>query len=274
MTCNKLTLGKVLFGTIHAFMLFVLVAPVALAADNGGAAEGGDESSWTMTVGGGVAVAPEFEGSNKYNTRFVPVVEIEIMNRVFLSTIRGLGVYVIDHPNWNLNVSATYDLGRKEKDSDLLKGMGDIDGGVVFDIYGAWTPGPFTVSLETKYGTGDVQGLNVTGGFGYTMEPLTGLHWTNTVSTTFADSRYNNTFFGISQKQSRQSRQGYDYYDASAGIKDVAFTSSLTYEITDSIAIMLEGEHKRLIGPAARSPLVKAGSKDQFSGVFGVTYTF
>lgn len=272
MKCNSLR--KTLWGIIHVCMLLAVTTQFASAAESSATVEGEEKSSWTMALGGGVAVVPEFEGSNKYDMQFVPVVEVEILDRVFLSTIRGVGVYVINHSDWKLNVSATYDPGREEDDSDLLKGMGDIDGGVVFDVYGAWTPGSFIVSLETKYGTGDVQGLNVTGGFGYTMEAFTGLHWTNTVSATFADSKYNNTFFGISKKQSRQSRQGYDYYDANAGFKDVAFTSSLVYEITDSITSMLEGEYKRLTGPAARSPLVKEGSKNQFSAVIGVAYTF
>lgn len=263
---------KVDFG----YLFRVLFAATYILSMNNSWAIDNSESEpwWRATLGGGAVVAPEFEGSNKNDVQFAPLVEVELMNRLFLSTDRGIGVYIIDYPDWKLNASATWEMGRKEKDSDLLKGLGDIDGGAAFSIYSAWTPGPFTVSLESKYGTGDVQGLNVIASLGYTMQPFTDLNWQNTLRATFADSRYNNRFFGISRQQSKNSRYRYNYYDAGMGVKDMALTSLLSYQIADDIVIVVEGEYKLLSGPAARSPLVKAGAKDQFFGLVGVGYSF
>lgn len=116
--------------------------------------------------------------------------------------------------------------------------------------------------------------MRVKASLGHEIALFDCLHWKNTVSATFADSRYNDTFFGVSGKQSRDSRHMYEEYSAGSGVKDVSFSSGLTWPVTDSISVMLAGEYKRLTGPAADSPLVKAGSKNQGAGMLGFVYTF
>ncbi|MDL2285460.1 MipA/OmpV family protein [Desulfovibrio sp. OttesenSCG-928-F07] len=256
---------------IHALILATALATPAMA----NTAENTKNAPYcTVMLGAAAAAIPEFEGSHKHNIRFVPLFDINIKNRFFLSTDKGLGLNIISTPEWELSTAVNYGVGRKEKASTLLKGMGNISDGAVFAAHGAWTPGPFILNLDAKYGTGDIQGLNLTAGLAYVTMPVAGVQWVNEVSTTFADSKYNNTFFGISKKQSQKSRHNYKYYNAKSGIKDVALKSMLIYGLTEHVIVVLAGEYKQLVGPAADSPLVKAGAKSQISGITEIGYIF
>ncbi len=262
-----------------SFLLFLLALPFYSVAEPVTYAEEvikteppAEHPNWSISLGGGAIVRPEFEGSDKYNVRFMPILRAEYMQRVFLSTTDGLGVYIFREPLWNVGAVDKYNPGREQKDSEILKGMGDIDPGAELGIFASWTPAPFFVRIEALQGTGDVRGLQATATAGHTFMPLEKLQWTNSVGTTFTDSRYNETFFGVDKTQSR--RSGHDYYDADAGFKSVQFNSRANYQLTDNITALVFGQYKRLTGPAADSPLVEEGSKNQGMLGVGLTYTF
>lgn len=227
---------------------------------------------WTVSLGGGAMTRPEFEGSDKYVVRFLPILHAEYKGRVFLSSADGLGIYAFRGPLWNLGAVVKYNPGRKENSSRLLSGMRDIDPGAEIGAFATWTPAPFFVRLEALAGTGDVEGLQATASVGHSMILLSRMQWTNSLGATYTDDTYNNTFFGVDSGQSL--RSGYQRYDADAGIKSVQFGSRLSYQITTEISATAFGEYKRLTGPAADSPLVKAGSENQGMFGLGLVYTF
>lgn len=235
-----------------------------------------EDSDWSVSLGLGFAVAPEFEGSDKYKTQAVPLINIEYKDRFFLSSLDGaVGVYLFREPLWNMGLALGYNQGRKEKDSDLLKGMGNVDGAAEVKVFAEWTPDiPFSAKLELAKGTGDINGFTATATLGHNTALSESLNWGNSISSTYSDSDYNKVFFGITEKQSRGSKRRYEQYTPGSGIKDVAYSTSLVYTVSDHWTAMVIGQYKRLTGPAADSPLVKAGSKNQAAGGLGASYTF
>lgn len=263
---NRVSLSFASFGIVMA------MGTTNLYAQDYGAANSNNQSAWSVSLGAGIMATPEFEGSDKHEARFLPLVHVEYANRFFLSTSNGLGAYIVNRPEWQLGVVAKYNPGRDEDDSSLLKGLGDIDPGAEFGGFAAWTPGPYAFKLTALQGVGDVEGFQLKASAGHSFEPIKSVRWTNSVETTFANSTYNDTFFGISEAQSQRSR--YQTYDAGSGIKDVAFNSSVSWSVTDAISLKTFGQYKRLTGPAADSPLVKAGSSNQWTVGAGVVYAF
>ena len=258
-----------------AFMcVFVLVCSVytACAQEQDESAPQDKSATWSISLGGGVLIAPEFEGAKRNSVRFMPLIEARAMDRFFLSSHEGLGVYLIKQSQWQLGAVAKYNFGRKENASTLLHGLGDIDPGAELGVFAAWTPDPFFVKVTALQGTGDVRGFQVQTQVGHTAKLHEKVRWTNSLGATFANARRNNTFFGISREQSRNT--AYEAYDAGSGIKDISLSTSLGWSLTDDIALRAFGGYKRLTGPAADSPLVKAGSKNQFVGGCGLVYTF
>ena len=236
---------------------------------------GRKEKDWHVSIGLGAMMMPEFEGSNKYEVKAIPLLNIRYKDRFFLSPSEGgIGVYIVREPLWNMGLAVGYNPGRQEKDSDLLKGMGDINSVADVKFFVECTPAAFTARLEAIKSSGDVKGLQLTASIGHQWRLTDDLQWKNSISSTYATADYNKTFFGISEKQSRESRHRYNQYTPGGGIKDIAYSSSFIYMFQDHWAVMLMGQYKLLTGPAADSPLVEAGSKDQFSGCLGLLYSF
>jgi outer membrane scaffolding protein for murein synthesis (MipA/OmpV family) len=92
-------------------------------------------------------------------------------------------------------------------------------------------------------------------------------------SATWADSRYNETYFGIDANNAI--RSGFDTYDAKGGIKDVGVSVNVTYMWTENWGVTGVLGVTQLVGDAADSPIVEdAGSATQGLAVLGVTYSF
>lgn len=233
-----------------------------------------EPSLWQASLGIGVFSAPKYEGSDKYKANVLPLLDIVFADRLFLSTIKGAGVYFFENSGWSAGAVANYVTGRKEKDSNRLKGLGDVDAYVDIGAFIEWAPGPINLSLYALQGTNGAKGSHITAAVGHEMVFFDRLQIAHSVSTTFADARYNKQYFGISAEQSANSERQYKEFHAGKGIKDVTLSASATYEITDNISTSLLAEYKRLVGPAAKSPLVKDGSKDQGQVGIGIAYTF
>jgi outer membrane protein len=89
----------------------------------------------------------------------------------------------------------------------------------------------------------------------------------------FADSRYINTYFGISQTQSVNS--GLNRYDGGGGVVSYGFAGFMSIPLFDPISASAFGGYDRLGHEVADSPLIKQrGSENQFAIGLSVTYTF
>lgn len=113
-----------------------------------------------------------------------------------------------------------------------------------------------------------------TAAIGHRMTFFDKLHIEQSLSTTYANARYNNQYFGITRKQSLNSKYQYQEYHANSGIKDVSFSVVASYPITDKFSASLTTEYKCLTGPAIKSPLVKKGTRHQGLVGAGIIYTF
>jgi outer membrane protein len=239
----------------------------------------GASSDWRFAVGGGAIVRPEYEGSKDYEADFAPVLTISWRDVVQLRgtalTVDLLGL-TGTRPVAGLQAGpiVRYRFGRDQDDNAALRGLGDVDGSVEVGGFVRWTTGPWSVGATVVQDVaGGHEGMlaELEAGWRTTIAP----RWTLGLGgqLTWADGRYNQSFFGISQAQSL--RSGRAAYDADAGIKDVGVTASLDYAVTRNWGLSGRVGYKRLLGDAADSPLVDgSGSPDQFLGGIFVSYRF
>jgi outer membrane protein len=191
---------------------------------------------------------------------------------VFLSMGQGLGVNLISTPGWTVAPALRYRWARKEKDSDLLRGLDDLKDGVEAGGIIRWKPGPAGLSLKVFQGLGRVDGLTAELGADYGTALTEDLSGSVGLSAVFADRKYNQRYFGITQAQAGKS--DYRAYAPGAGLKNVAATASLGYDLTEYLELGLWTQYKRLTGPAADSPLVERGSADQFLSALSLRLNF
>lgn len=89
----------------------------------------------------------------------------------------------------------------------------------------------------------------------------------------FSDGRYQRTYFGVTPAVALAT--GLPVYRPHSGIYAVAAASGITYALNDRWGVFGFGRYERLVGDAAKSPIVREfGSRNQLSAGVGLNYTF
>jgi len=229
-----------------------------------------------VKIGGVGIVKPTYEGSDSYE-----VVGAPFAFPVFSSTSNGTVTFngaddvrfrLLQEQGFEAGPLAGYAFGREDGDGPLLRGLGDIDGGVIVGGYVGYRLSSlfFDVSYHhiVSGDTGGFFRLGVSNKYRINEQFSTKIR----VGATYADDDYMSDYFGVSAAQSASSTASLAPYDTSAGFKDVHVKLSGTYDIDNRWSLTGSAGYKRLIGDAADSPVVE--SEDQFSASLGVTYRF
>ena len=235
------------------------------------------KSDWQFTLGAMIGVAPKYEGGEKLVFGGLPILEVEWKERLFLSTTRGIGGYIVSTDNLRVSAALGYAPGRDEKDGkpksggvNRLRGLGDIDASAVASLGAEYEFSVFTASLTANRYIGGSDGFTVKAGLGAAYPVTDKLRLGAELSSTWADSAYMGDYFGIDAAQSR--RSGRKAYKAEAGLKDVGVTLSASYRFNNSTTLMMSGGLSRLLGDAGSSPVV--AEKNQPSAMLGLSYRF
>lgn len=215
---------------------------------------------WEARVGVGTTFQPRYDGSDRYHTLVGPSLDIRYGDLAFASTGEGIGVNVIQGPNWRASISAVYDLGRRgHDDPSRLNGLGNINPAPELKLAAEYViskefPLVFRAAITRSIG-GSNGWLADVG----TYMPMPGssdkFFWFAGPSVTFADSNYMNGWFGVNETQAAAS--GYRQYGASAGLKSAGFGVTFIWFVDKHWFITADGAFKRLLGSAAHSPITQ-----------------
>ncbi len=247
-----------------------------------------DGDKWDITIGAGVGVLPEYEGSDELEVTPLPMIEVVWDDWVFLG-VDGLGASLYQTNNLNILGRVGYHFGRDEDDSNDLRGLGDVDGAATASLNIAYDLGPVSPYAEVTKHIGGTDGLQIQIGV-QSMIPvglLTGdlsvsdidnienLGQSGPVlllgiSADWADDNYTGDYFGVTTVQS--ARSGLAQYNAEAGFKSVNIDIGVIYPVTDSWTVNGQLGYSQLIGDAADSPIVK--KEGQAFGAAFVSYKF
>lgn len=255
-----------------------ITAAFLLAPTDAHAQESADGGDWNVVLGAGAIYAPDFEGSKDNEVLPFPYISVGYKDIAYL---RGpeIGVNIIRiKPSENTKISvgpiARYRRDRTEKRNDALIGLGKVDasieigGAARFDVGPAW----LEMSLA-KDVAGGHDGLVGTATGGADFDLSDDLSLSLSATTTWADDKYMQTYFGVTPAQAARSRL--PVYTAGQGIKDVGANIGLNYRLTDHWMIAATGGYTRLLGDAKDAPLVRfRGSPDQWQGGVFVAYRF
>jgi outer membrane protein len=89
----------------------------------------------------------------------------------------------------------------------------------------------------------------------------------------FSDARYQRAYFGVTPAAALAT--GLPAYRPGGGVYALAAASGLSYQFNDRIGLFGFARYERLVGDAAKSPIVRElGSGNQLSGGIGLNYTF
>ncbi len=262
-------------------MGLVAGAPAAVAQDGGGS--GGVD--WTL--GAGVGLGPDYEGSEDYEP--FPSLRLKAAwgDGYFVdlggSTLRAFQLRgnVVPGGRFQAGPLLNFRPERDDVDNDRVDDLDDVDNafeiggffGYIHRFQGARAPSlganfQFAADVSDAHNGWLFQpGIDFALPFGESFTfSLRGF-------STYATENYMSTYFGIDNKNAAIS--GLDRFDADAGFKDVGLGLGLNYQISKSWGLNLQGGYTRLIGDAEDSPVTDdEGSADQFFGGVGFTFSF
>ncbi len=234
-----------------------------------------DVSILDVTIGGGAAYSPDYEGSDDYEIDPVPYVELSFFEGLASLSVGGLQVMLPIGDQAFVGAGVGYGGGREEDANDDLEGLGDVDDTIIGNLSGGLKlgPGAFIVSHTQDLGN-EYDGYSIDFGVETGLELIEEkAEITLGAGATWGSGGYNETFFGISQAQAAAS--GLDEFDADEGFKSVGVELGGTYAITDNLLIGFEAGYQRLVGDVADSPIVDdRGSPNQFSIATVLALTF
>jgi len=229
----------------------------------------------------GTASIPDYMGSDDYH--LVPMIiskfSLADANVIFEGT--GARINVLDHPVLEFGPAFNFSLPRESVQSNRVDNVGNLEGALELGAYtgfvlpyGSLPEGEINGYLVARQAVaGDESGATLVGLIEYFYAVKYFLRLGVNVSTTFADSGYMQTHFGVSPRASTLS--GLPAYSPGSGLKDVSVSAYSILSFSRRWGLFGRVLASRLVDDAARSPLVtEEGSVDQYFGGLGLFINF
>lgn len=238
-----------------------------------------DGQAWSINLGGGAMYRPDYDGSDDYEVRGLPVLGINYRDIIvlrgpslMLDVVEMTGTGLAE--NLSFGPMIKFDQGREADDNPILRNLDDIDQGALAGVFVGYEVGPIELELNvTQDATSRYEGwlAEIKAGYGFMLTQR--LRAQLELSSSWADDKYTQAYFGITQLQAQAS--GLRQFTAAAGVKDVGAAASLFYVLSDHWRLGGRFGYRRLLGDAADSPLVEdQGSANQAVGALFVSYQF
>ncbi|MGD9056254.1 MAG: MipA/OmpV family protein [Desulfobacterales bacterium] len=248
-------------GLLVALLAILLVVPVAQAAD--------------YSIGGGVGIKPDYEGSSDYEMVPVPTGAAKFDNGMFVKLFGlNLRANLIPSNFWRLGPMYNYRAERDDVDNNKVDDLKDVSDAHELGIWGGIDWQGWFLLFDFLADTGNAHE-------GWTAKLAGGYNWaiseefvfTMGASTTYADDDYMQTYFGVDAADSR--RSGLDEYDADDSIKDVALDLGANWRFAQRWDLRGVLQVKQLVGDADDdSPVVDEGSETQLFTAVLVVFNF
>jgi len=261
----------------------LLLVPVAAWASHD-ADDPAPPPKWEGALGVVLRYAPEFAGASGQQVSAVPVFYLRykrisisnggglISRRDHEDVVHGLGLDLVRHPRFRLNVGLRLDSGRRSRSSAALAGIDDVRRTVRARPSASWqfddgwrASAGWSVDL---LGRGGGQVLDASFGRERRLTPRT--TWSAGAGLSWADGRHMRSYFGVTPAASAAS--GYPVYTPGSGLRSVSLGINLRTTIDRRWVTMAGASVGRLVGPAADSPLTASARQWSVSG--GVAYNF
>ncbi len=231
----------------------------------------------SFTVGGGLAIVPDYAGSDDY--RAVPLIALDYQHAsgFFASTRRGLG-YQTRLGALGLSAAIGHTGGRSDEDrrvragSDELRGMGEIRSSVTAILGANYVfDGGISVGAKALLALNHRESGNRYE-FGVQAPLYKGARdkLSMFAMTEYSDERNMQAYHGVSAAQSRAS--GYRPFTTSAGFSKVGLGVNWQRKFSDKWSLNSSAGVMQLVGDAADSPLTKKKTAPMLSSM--VNYSF
>ena len=238
------------------------------------AASAQDNRDFRVRLGLGAKLVPEYVGADKLQV--APLFDIDIArgdNQFrFEAPDDKFGIGVIDSGGFSFGPAANLQSSRKE--SDVGAAVGKVKTTLELGAFAQYEANDsWRVRVDALQGVNGHKGF--VGSIGADKIWRDGDKYVFSVGprVTFSDAKYQRAYFGVTPAVALAT--GLPTYRPSSGIHSVAIASGLSTQFNDRFGMFGFARYERLVGDAAKSPIVRAfGSRNQYSVGAGLNYTF
>ncbi|MFT4069969.1 MipA/OmpV family protein [Paraburkholderia sp.] len=224
-------------------------------------------SPWRFSIGAGVVNMPKFPGASGTKWEVVPSVSANY-DRFFIganpdaASLLSLGAYLYRDSNWRVGAAITYDFiqPRSESDDSRLHGLGDVKRTAHAELFGVYTYQFISAraSVLTDI-AGNDRGTVATFDLLGRYQPIPQLTLSAGPGLTWASSKYNETYFGVTSEQS--ARSGLPTFSAGSGLNQLRFSLNGAYRIAPRWNVGASVSFAWLRGDATDSPITEKTSQ-------------
>jgi outer membrane protein len=245
---------------------------LGLAAPGIAQADGPD----SVTLGAGMMVMPNYEGARDYRARPFPIISAQsghffaqTGDGFYDSTDNGVGLNLLQTQSFTFGVGANIMWGYDQ--DDVPRGIGGLPDALGANAFVSTRLGPTVLKLSaTQAVTHQDRGALINANLSYPYAAAPALTLTPSISTSWANQKYMDSYFGVSPQAGAST--GLGAYSPSSGIKDVSVGVSAKYAVTQRFSLTGSIGTSRVVGDAADSPLVE--QKTQMRSTIGGSYAF
>jgi len=255
---------------ITIFTLLLLPTAGSLAFTDIDTGEGAVKgSSAKMAAGAGVAIVPDYEGSDDMTAAPLLLFQSHYQSGRYVDLFGNrLRVNLLPNRTFHLGPVLQYRGERDDVDNNIVDKMEKVDAAVEAGAFAGFAINNWIASVQTAFDVSDAHdGSLTTLSGGYRFEASQTLSLVPTLSTTYADEDYMQTYFGVSAKDAALT--GLPLYSADSGLKDVTAALIADYHPWEHWKLVGGAGYKKLLGDASDSPLVDSLGDDNqiFAGV-------
>ena len=210
--------------------------------------------TWRFNVGLGGAYAPIYQGAAESELKPVPVIDVEYRDRIFVSTVRGVGFDLFRSRNVRAGPRLTVDYGRDSSDAPELSGLPNVATGVELGGYVEAYINSFRLKLDARQEVLDGHGGALGGAdlayatrWGHRAIFVLGAN-VRVMGDAYADAYFS-------------SNRGAAPFKAGAGLRDAGGYFQAVHAFGQGFYLGLNLRGTLLLGSAAESPL----SEEDFS---------
>jgi len=209
--------------------------------------------AWKANLALGGGLAPEYPGSGDYAPVAIPVIDLEYRDRIFFSTVRGIGVDIAGDEKLAIGPRITFDMGRDSSDSDRLAGLADVGFGVEVGAYAEIYLYSFRVKADVRYDVADGHGgLLASADLAYAARISPRAILVFGINGSVMDGGYAESYFGVNG-----STAGLDPFVAEAGLRDVGAYVQANFLLGSGFYLAFDLRANALLGDASKSPLAE-----------------
>jgi outer membrane protein len=251
--------------------LFCAVAAVAAC----GCAAGAQARDWQVSVGGQVTASPRYEGADGVRVRASPTFSIQPASRAYRFTPPDGGTSFALVSNKHVEFGPIVRFRYSRKPEDELTGFDKVkwaaEPGGYLDV---WPASWLRLHAEARHGVAGHKGT--VGDAGFDLVGSSG-NWDFSAGgrAGWGDKKYMRKYFGVTAAEAARSPLIKQVYDPEGGRRYAGVIVGVGYHVSERILVRGGGGYQRLAEKAGDSPIVAvAGSKNQFFGSVGVSYSF